>query len=70
MFYKGLKAFQWLFDKLLKITASVGTGYLAYSFLSKIAYEERGYYAYGGECLMAVIIGLAMLFYLADRRKE
>ena len=65
-----LKAFQWLFDKLLKITASVGTGYSAYSFLSKIAYEERGYHAYGGECIIAVIATMAMLIYLADRRKE
>lgn len=65
-----LKAFQWLFDRLLKVMASVGTGYLVYSFLSKIAYEKRGYHAYGGECIMAVIATMTMLVYLADRRKE
>ena len=67
MLHKELKAVRWLFDKLLKITASFGTGYSAYSFLYKIAYEKRGYHAYGGECLMAVIIGMATLFYLVDR---
>ena len=44
----------------LKIAASVGFGYLIYSLLAPIAYAERGYMSYGGECLLAMVATVFM----------
>lgn len=44
----------------LRITLSVLMSVATYMFLAPLAYLERGYVAYGGECIVAVIAGIAV----------
>ena len=48
----------------LKIAASIGFGYLIYALLAPAAYAERGYMAYGGECLIAIAMSAIMGWFL------
>lgn len=49
---------------IAKVVASVGFGYLIYLLLAPVAYAERGYMAYGGECVLAIVIGFLMMWVL------
>ena len=53
-----------LFIICLKIAASIGFGYLIYALLAPAAYAERGYMAYGGECLIAIAMSAIMGWFL------
>lgn len=44
----------------LRITLSVLMSLAVYMFLAPLAYLERGYMAYGGECIIAVIAGISV----------
>lgn len=48
----------------LKIAAAIGFGYLIYTLLAPVAYAERGYMAYGGECLISIAMAVFMGWFL------
>lgn len=48
----------------LKIAAAIGFGYLIYTLIAPAAYAERGYMAYGGECLISIAIAALMGWFL------
>lgn len=51
---KILRVIQWIGAACVKIGVSAGCGYLVYLRLAPLAYAERGYMAYGGECLVGI----------------
>ena len=44
----------------LRVTLSVLMSVAVYAILAPLAYMERGYEAYGGECIVAFIAGIAV----------
>ncbi|CUP47599.1 hypothetical protein [Hungatella hathewayi] len=44
----------------LRVTLSVLMSTAVYTFLAPLAYLERGYVAYGGECIVAIMAGIAV----------
>lgn len=44
----------------LQVTLSVLMSVAVYTFLAPLAYIERGYTAYGGECIVAAVAGIAV----------
>lgn len=50
--------FKWLLKTFYKWGISISVGALSYWILAPIAYAERGYMAYGGECVASIAIAL------------
>lgn len=55
---------------LIKTTLALGGGWLTYCLLAPVAYAERGYLAFGGECALAVIASLVLMWALFLRPIE
>lgn len=51
---------------LRRLVAAVWVTAATYIWLAPLAYLERGYEAYGGECLVAVLAGV-VTYYLMGR---
>ncbi|GEM_PF-5338514 len=66
----------WFFQLLMlliivicKIIISMLAGYAVYAFFAPLAYIERGYVAFGGECILAIVASMAMGFVLFNTKK-
>lgn len=53
----------WIYG-FLRVTLSVLMSVATYMFLAPLACLERGYMAYGGECIIAAIAGIAVFEFL------
>lgn len=49
---------------VIRLAASVWVTAATYMWLAPLAFMERGYQAYGGECLAAAMAGMASYFIL------
>ena len=57
---------------IFKVAICCLMGYMIYMLLAPIAYEQRGYVAYGGECILSISITVLTawyLFYQLPKRK-
>lgn len=54
---------------ICKLIISVLAGYAVYALLAPFAYIERGYVAFGGECILGIIASLAVGFLLFSTNK-
>ena len=52
-----------LLISILKAFVSVLSGLFIYSLLAPIAYADRGYMAYGGECVLAILVTILVLYF-------
>lgn len=66
----------WFFQLLMlliivicKIIISILAGYAVYAFFAPLAYIERGYVAFGGECILAIVASMAIGFVLFSTQK-
>ena len=51
---------------IIRLSSAMWMTIATYMWLAPLAYLERGYMAYGGECLVAVLVG--MVTYYSVRR--
>ncbi len=51
---------------ITRIIKSTLLGTVTYFAFAPLAYAERGYHAYGGEIMLAVMVGLGYLYYKAE----